>query len=135
MFASNDRVGTAAAGMIMGNMFFVMAALIMVSTFGANSGLILSGGRLFYAMAKWFVFKQATELNKNQVPAKALCTMHMGKYLSVSGKFGDLLTYATFASLLFYILTIIGVLSYVKKNQIQNVLIKLLVIHLCQRFT
>jgi hypothetical protein len=40
--------------------------------------------------------------------------MHMGKYLQ--GKFGDLLTYATFASLLFYILTIIGVLSYVKKR-------------------
>jgi amino acid transporter len=51
-----------------------MAALIMVSTFGANSGLILSGGRLFYAMAKdGLFFKQATELNKNQVPAKALC--------------------------------------------------------------
>jgi amino acid transporter len=40
----------------------------------------------------------------------------MGKYiLAVSGKFGDLLTYATFASLLFYILTIIGVLFYVKE--------------------
>jgi APA family basic amino acid/polyamine antiporter len=38
----------------------------------------------------------------------------MGKYLS-SFRFGDLLTYATFASLLFYILTIIGVLSYVKE--------------------
>jgi APA family basic amino acid/polyamine antiporter len=46
-----------------------MAALIMVSTFGANSGLILSGGRLFYAMAKdGLFFRQATELNKNQVP-------------------------------------------------------------------
>jgi APA family basic amino acid/polyamine antiporter len=31
---------------------FIMAGLIMVSTFGCNSGLILSGGRLFYAMAK-----------------------------------------------------------------------------------
>jgi APA family basic amino acid/polyamine antiporter len=34
--------------------------------------------------------------------------------LCVSGKFGDLLTYATFASLLFYILTIFGV--YIKKR-------------------
>jgi APA family basic amino acid/polyamine antiporter len=55
MFASNDRVGTAAAGMIMGNIsVFVMAALIMVSLF-CNSGLILSGGRLFY-MAKMVCF-------------------------------------------------------------------------------
>jgi APA family basic amino acid/polyamine antiporter len=119
MFASNDRVGAAAAGMIMGNVsVFVMAALIMVSTFGANSGLILSGGRLFYAMAKdGLFFKQATELNKNQVPAKALWVQCVWAcILALSGKFGDLLTYATFASLLFYILTIIGVFVLRKKE-------------------
>jgi APA family basic amino acid/polyamine antiporter len=51
-------------------------------------------------------FKQATELNKNQVPAKALwvqciwaCALYFGKV--------RVLTYATFASLLFYILTIL----------------------------
>jgi APA family basic amino acid/polyamine antiporter len=96
----------------MGNIgVFVMAALIMVSTFGCNSGLILSGGRLFFAMAKdGLFFKQATELNKNQVPAKALWVQCIWAcVLCVSGKFGDLLTYATFASLLFYILTILGV--------------------------
>jgi APA family basic amino acid/polyamine antiporter len=55
----------------MGNSSVFMAGLIMVSTFGCNSGLILSGGRLFYAMAKdGLFFKQATILNKNQVPAK-----------------------------------------------------------------
>jgi APA family basic amino acid/polyamine antiporter len=119
MFASNDRVGAAAAGMIMGNSsVFIMAALIMVSTFGCNSGLILSGGRLFYAMAKdGLFFRQATLLNKNQVPAKALwvqCTWAC--VLCVSGKFGDLLTYATFASLLFYILTIFGVFILRKRE-------------------
>jgi APA family basic amino acid/polyamine antiporter len=119
MFASNDRVGAAAAGMILGNVsVFVMAALIMVSTFGANSGLILSGGRLFYAMAKdGLFFKQATELNKNQVPAKALWVQCLwASVLAVSGKFGDLLTYATFASLLFYILTIFGLFILRKKE-------------------
>ena len=119
MFASNDRVGAAAASMIMGNMsVFVMAALIMVSTFGCNSGLILSGGRLFFAMAKdGLFFKQATELNKNQVPAKALWVQCIWAcVLCVSGKFGDLLTYATFASLLFYILTILGVFILRKKE-------------------
>jgi APA family basic amino acid/polyamine antiporter len=119
MFASNDRIGAAAAGMIMGNIsVFVMAALIMVSTFGCNSGLILSGGRLFFAMAKdGLFFKQATELNKNQVPAKALWVQCIwASVLAISGKFGDLLTYATFASLLFYILTIIGVFILRKKE-------------------
>ena len=119
MFSSNDRVGAAAASMIMGNVsVFVMAALIMVSTFGCNSGLILSGGRLFFAMAKdGLFFKQATELNKNQVPAKALWVQCIWAcVLCISGKFGDLLTYATFASLLFYILTILGVFILRKKE-------------------
>ena len=119
MFASNDRVGAAAASMIMGNVsVFVMAGLIMVSTFGCNSGLILSGGRLFFAMAKdGLFFRQATELNSNQVPAKALWVQCIWAcVLCISGKFGDLLTYATFASLLFYILTILGVFILRKKE-------------------
>ncbi len=119
MFASNDRVGAAAASMFMGNLgVFVMAGLIMVSTFGCNSGLILSGGRLFFAMAndKLF-FKQAGELNKNQVPAKALWVQCIwASILCISGKYGNLLTYATFASLLFYILTIYGVFILRKKE-------------------
>lgn len=119
MFASNDRVGAAAASMIMGNTgVFVMTALIMISTFGCNSGLILSGGRLFYAMAnQGLFFRKATELNQHQVPAKALWVQCIwASVLCVSGKFGDLLTYATFASLLFYILTILGVFILRKKE-------------------
>ena len=112
MFASNDRVGAAAASMIMGNTgVFVMTALIMISTFGCISGL-------FYAMAnQGLFFRKATELNKHQVPAKALWVQCIwASVLCVSGKFGDLLTYATFASLLFYILTILGVFVLRKKE-------------------
>jgi APA family basic amino acid/polyamine antiporter len=119
MFASQDRVGAAAASIIMGNIgVFVMAGLIMVSTFGCNSGLILSGGRLFYAMAKdALFFKQAGELNEHDVPAKALwfqCAWAC--ILCVSGRYSDLLTYSTFASLLFYILTIGGLFILRKKE-------------------
>lgn len=112
MFASDDRVGAAAANIILGNVgVFVMAGLIMISTFGCNSGIILAGGRLFYAMSKdGLFFKQASELNKNNVPAKALWVQCLwASVLCLSGKYGDLLTYATFASLLFYILTIYGI--------------------------
>ena len=119
MFASQDRVGAAAANIIMGNVgVFVMAALIMVSTFGCNSGLILLGGRLFYAMAKdGLFFKEAGELNKNDVPAKALWLQCLWAcILCISGKYGDLLTYATFASLLFYMLTIGGIFILRKKE-------------------
>jgi APA family basic amino acid/polyamine antiporter len=119
MFASQDRVGAAAVSMIMGNVgVFAMAALIMVSTFGCNSGLILSGGRLFYAMAKdGLFFKKAGELNDFDVPARALwfqCAWAC--ILCVSGRYSDLLTYSTFASLLFYMLTIGGLFILRKKE-------------------
>ena len=119
MFASQDRVGAAAASIIMGNVgVLLMAGLIMVSTFGCNIGLILSGGRLFYAMAKdGLFFKRAGELNNYDVPEKALWFQCLWAcILCVSGKYGDLLTYATFASLLFYILTIGGLFILRKRE-------------------
>lgn len=119
MFASQDRVGAAAASVIMGNLgVLLMAGLIMVSTFGCNIGMILSGGRLFYAMAKdGLFFKRAEELNNYDVPAKALWFQCLWAcILCISGKYGDLLTYATFASLLFYILTIGGLFILRKRE-------------------
>ncbi|HEX8517032.1 MAG TPA: amino acid permease [Bacteroidia bacterium] len=119
MFPSNDRVGAAAASVIFGDPgVAIMAILIMVSTFGCNNGLILAGARLFYAMAKdGLFFKKAAELNEKQVPAKALWLQCIWAcVLCLSGKYGDLLTYATFASLLFYILTIGGIFILRKKE-------------------
>jgi APA family basic amino acid/polyamine antiporter len=119
MFPANDRIGAAAASMIMGDpAVYIMAALIMVSTFGCNNGLILSGSRLFFAMAKdGLFFKGAKELNDRQVPAGALWLQGAWAcVLCLSGKYGDLLTYATFASLLFYILTIGGIFVLRKKE-------------------
>jgi APA family basic amino acid/polyamine antiporter len=119
MFPNNDRVGAAAASIIFGNSAaYIMAALIMVSTFGCNNGIVLAGARLFYAMAKdGLFFKQAETLNKKQVPAKALWFQCIWAcLLCLSGKYSDLLTYATFASLLFYILTIAGVFILRKKE-------------------
>jgi len=119
MFAAQDRVGAAAANMILGNIgVFVMAGLIMVSTFGCNSGLVLAGGRVFYAMSKeGLFFKKAGELNNNDVPEKALWFQCVWAcLLCISGKYGDLLTYATFASLLFYMLTTYGIFILRKKE-------------------
>jgi basic amino acid/polyamine antiporter, APA family len=119
MFPSNDRVGAAAASMILGDpAVYIMAILIMISTFGCNNGLILAGARLFYAMAKdGLFFKGASSLNKKQVPGKALWLQCLWAcVLCLSGKYGDLLTYATFASLLFYILTIGGIFILRKKE-------------------
>lgn len=110
-FATQDRVATAAVSTIFGDVAVViMAALIMVSTFGCNNGLILAGGRLYYAMAKDGLFiKQAATLNKNAVPEKALWLQCLwASLLCLSGTYGDLLDYCTFASLVFYMITIAG---------------------------
>lgn len=114
-----DRVGTAAASMILGNAaVFVMAALIMISTFGCNNGIILSGARVYYAMAKeGLFFKRAEKLNSKGVPAFALTVQAVwASILCLSGTYGDLLDYTTFASLLFYILTIGGIFVLRKKE-------------------
>src|SRR6266705_3346683 len=51
--APQDRVGTAALQAILGGPgLTLMAAAIMISTFGCNNGLILSGARVYYAMAR-----------------------------------------------------------------------------------
>jgi APA family basic amino acid/polyamine antiporter len=96
----------------------MMAALIMISTFGCNNGLILAGSRLFYAMSSdGLFFKQAKKLNQFNVPSVAMWIQGIwASILCLSGKYGDLLVYSTFASLLFYILTILGIFILRKKE-------------------
>jgi APA family basic amino acid/polyamine antiporter len=90
----------------------------MISTFGCNNGLVLAGSRLFYAMSKdGLFFKKAGDLNNKQVPAVALWIQCLWAcVLCLSGKYGDLLVYSTFASLIFYILTIGGIFVLRKKE-------------------
>ncbi|MFM6975480.1 MAG: APC family permease [Sphingobacteriaceae bacterium] len=121
MFATDDRVATAAIATVFGSAaVIIMAVLIMISTFGCNNGLILSGARLYYAMAKDKVFFQkAGTLNKNNVPGFALIIQGIwASILCLSGTYGDLLDYCTFSSLLFYMVTILGlfILRFTRPN-------------------
>jgi basic amino acid/polyamine antiporter, APA family len=111
-FAADDRVGTAAASMILGApAAFVMAAFIMIATFGCNNGMILTGARVYWAMARDGLFFQSTgKLNGKAVPGVALILQGVwASALCLSGKYGDLLDYVVFAVLIFYILTIFGI--------------------------
>ena len=88
-----------------------MAIAVMVSTFGCNNGLILSGARVYYAMAgDGLFFKSVRKLDpKTHAPVQSLwvqCLWACG--LTLTGRYGDLLDYVIFAVLLFYVLTIIG---------------------------
>lgn len=114
-----DRVGTAASKIIFGDTgIILMAVLVMISTFGCNNGAILSGGRLFYAMAKeGLFFKKAMTLNRHGVPAYALLVQAIwASVLCFSGTYGTLIEFCTFASLVFYIVTISGIFVLRKRE-------------------
>jgi APA family basic amino acid/polyamine antiporter len=110
-FATQDRVGSAAAEMIFGAIGgTIMASAILISTFGCNNGLILSGSRVYYAMARdGLFFKRAGQLNRNHVPGVALIVQAIWtSLLCLTGTYGQLLDYVIFAALIFYALTTIG---------------------------
>lgn len=109
--AEADRVGVAAAQAAFGPVGTVLIALlIMVSTFGCVNGLVLAGARVYYRMARdGLFFARAGELNANAVPGWALWLQALwGCVLCLSGRYGDLLDYVIFATLIFYVLTIAG---------------------------
>jgi len=116
--APEDRVATAAAAAMLGDKLRpaavqLMAAAIMISTFGCNNGIILSGARVYYAMARdGLFFRRAGTLEpRHHTPAFSLgmqCVWAV--LLTLSGSYSDLLDYVIFAVLLFYILTIAGLI-------------------------
>jgi basic amino acid/polyamine antiporter, APA family len=111
-FAKADRVAVTAANVIFGQAgTYVIAVMIMISTFGCNNGLILAGARVYHTMAgDGLFFKKAATLNKNQVPGWALWAQCVvASLLCLSGKYGDLLDMVSFVVVIFYVLTIIGI--------------------------
>jgi basic amino acid/polyamine antiporter, APA family len=111
-FASEDRVGTAALEVIFhSGGAYLMAAAILVSTFGCANGLSLAGARVYYAMSQdGLFFKSVGKLSeKYKTPSAGLFVQACWTaLLCVSGSYSQLLDYIIFAVLVFYILTILG---------------------------
>lgn len=110
--AEKDRVAVSASHVIFGTGgTYVIAIMIMISTFGCNNGLIFAGARVYYTMAKdGLFFKKTGTLNKNAVPEFGLWIQALvASLLCLSGKYGDLLTMISFVVVVFYVLTIIGI--------------------------
>ena len=131
--APDGRVATASLNVVLGGVGkVVMAIAIMISTFGANNGLILAGARVFYTMARdGLFFRPAGTLNKRHVPGMALifqcvwaCLLVLPRTRSYdetgavkldaggSPEYGslynNLLDYVVFAILIFFVMTILG---------------------------
>jgi basic amino acid/polyamine antiporter, APA family len=140
--APDDRVGTAALGVIFGTGgAAIMAVAIMISTFGCNNGLVLAGARVYYAMARDGLFFRATgKLNDKHVPAVGLVLQGIWAVLLILPRtraygadgvalidpstglqrygnlYSNLLDYVVFSVLIFYVLTIIGLFILRRKR-------------------
>jgi APA family basic amino acid/polyamine antiporter len=129
----SDRVAAATANVIFpGIGTALMAAVILVSTFGCNNGLILAGARAYYAMSRdGLFFERAGKLNHQSVPAWGLLIQGLlavfyvlprtikraaDGSVSYGNLYGDLLTYVISAALIFYILTIAGIFLLRRKQ-------------------
>jgi APA family basic amino acid/polyamine antiporter len=118
-FPQEDRLAISAANQIFGESGkYVIAILIMISTFGCNNGLILAGARVYYTMAKdGLFFRKAGELNKNAVPQWALWAQCIvASILCLSGGYGNLLDMISLVVVIFYTLTIAGIFILRKKR-------------------
>jgi APA family basic amino acid/polyamine antiporter len=121
-YAAEDRVGTAALEQIFhSGGAYLMAAAILVSTFGCANGLTLAGARVYYAMSKdGLFFKSVGKLHpRYKTPVAGLLVQAAwATLLCISGSYSQLLDYIIFAVLVFYILTIVGlfVLRFKRPN-------------------
>jgi basic amino acid/polyamine antiporter, APA family len=121
--APADRVGTATLqAMFPGAGATIMAAAIMISTFGCINALTLTGARVYYAMARQqLFFPFAGKLNAAKVPAGSLRLQGLWAALLVLPRtynpatqswgnlYSNLLEYVISAALIFYVLTVAGV--------------------------
>jgi len=126
--APDQRIAAEVAQIVLGPIgLSLIAAAILISTAGCVNGLILSGPWLYYAMAKdGLFFRGAAVMHAaRNIPARSLQYQALWSVaLILSGSFGsrgaqlysDLLTFTSFASLLFNALTIAGLFVLRRKR-------------------
>lgn len=115
-----QRIAATVAQIVLGPAGFTLIALaVLISTAGCDNGLILSGPWLYHAMAKdRLFFPGAAQLHpQRRVPVRSLQLQALwASLLILWGSFGargaqlysDLLTFTSFASMLFNTLTVAG---------------------------
>jgi APA family basic amino acid/polyamine antiporter len=122
--APSDRVATAALASVYPGMGKALMALaIMISTFGCINSLVLAGPRVYYAMAQdGLFFRSASRLNRAKVPGWSLWIQGVWAVLLVLPRtydpvtrqygnlYSNLLDYVISSALIFYILTIAGLI-------------------------
>ena len=96
----------------------IMAIIIMISAFGCANGMILTGSRVYYKMAKdKAFFRPLAVINrKTKVPVNSLWAQCLWICILILwGNYSELLDFVIYASLIFYILVTAGIFVYRKK--------------------
>lgn len=128
--APSDRVATAMlAAVYPGTGKALMALAIMISCFGCINSLVLAGPRAYFAMARdRLFFHSASRLNRARVPgwslwvqgAWAALLVLPRTYNPITRQYGnlysDLLDYVISSALIFYILTIAGLIRFRRRQ-------------------
>lgn len=90
-----------------------VSLLILISVLGSMNGMVLTGPRVYYAMARdGFFLKQFSRTGRrSQAPIFALCVQGIwSATLTWSGTYIQIITYVVFTAWLFYGLTVAGVM-------------------------
>ena len=95
---------------------FIIALIIMISACGSANGLIMTGARVYYQMAKdGLLFEKLAAINdKTKVPVNALLLQCVWSSILIMfcGNYSQLLDYVIYGALIFYVLTAIGIFVY-----------------------
>ncbi|MBN1334571.1 MAG: amino acid permease [Deltaproteobacteria bacterium] len=112
--AAEGRVAAAAMSRLSPFGGLAVAVVVMISTFGCLNAMILSTPRVLWAMARdGLFFRSAGVLApRSRVPVRALWLQGAwSAVLTLTGTYTDLLDYVIFATLLFYVLTVLGLFA------------------------
>jgi amino acid transporter len=116
---ASERVAADAVGRVLGPPGATIVSLaILISILGALNGSILSGARIFYAMAADGLFFKSIALvhDRFRVPHAAIWAQAVwASLLAASGTYEQLFTYVIFAAWVFYGVTTIGCLLLRRK--------------------
>ena len=91
---------------------FIIALIIIISAFGCANGMILTGSRVYYKMAKEKVFFRSLAYidRKTKVPQNSLWLQCLWICILILwGNYAQLLDYVIYSSIIFYAITIFGI--------------------------
>lgn len=99
----------------------IIALIIMISACGSANGLIMTGARVYYQMAKDnLLFSKLSKIDeKTKAPVNSLILQCLWAsfFILFCGNYSELLDYVIYAALIFYVLTAAGIFVYRIRNK------------------